>query len=518
MHRLAAILSLALLLPMARAGEKPDAETSAKTIAPFLDDQTIAVAHVDLSRLDVDAFLARLAEVAKVDRQQIEKGSAPVINWITTFKKAGGKDLFMVFSLTDLPQSSPFLVVPLGATSDEKALQELLTRKKEVHSYTPFEAETAATIHGALLSGGKSTVERLRQLKPSPRPDAIKAFAAAGETTAQVVVLPSEALRRSIAENLPNLPKELGGGPITVLTRGVQWAALGADATPKMALKGVVQCQDADAAKSLEELVNTVWRLAMVQAAKDPGFRKEFPDFANLVKLMTPKAVGDQLTLAVDEKVMVSVVMPAVMRIRSAAERARGMNNLKQIGLALHSYHDVKGAFPTAASYKGNKPLLSWRVQILPYLEQEALYKEFHLDEPWDSEHNKKLIAKMPKVYESSPMLGTEGKTSYLGVAGKAAMFPPGKKPVAIKDVLDGTSNTAFVVDASDERAVIWTKPDDYSYDPAKPMAGLVGRFEGGFICLLVDGSVRFVSHSISAQTLNAFYTRDGGEVLGPDF
>ena len=85
-----------------------------------------------------------------------------------------------------------------------------------------------------------------------------------------------------------------------------------------------------------------------------------------------------------------------------AARRAQSMNNLKQFALAMHNYHDTNGKFPAASSFdKDGKPLLSWRVHVLPYLEQAELYKQFHLDEPWDSEHNKKLIEKMPNVLAS---------------------------------------------------------------------------------------------------------------------
>ena len=82
------------------------------------------------------------------------------------------------------------------------------------------------------------------------------------------------------------------------------------------------------------------------------------------------------------------------------AARSQCINNLKQIGLAMHNYHAMHKTFPPAYTVdKAGKPLLSWRVLILPYLEQDALYKEFHLDEPWDSEHNRALIDRMPATY-----------------------------------------------------------------------------------------------------------------------
>ncbi len=95
-----------------------------------------------------------------------------------------------------------------------------------------------------------------------------------------------------------------------------------------------------------------------------------------------------------------ALLLPAVQAAREAARRAQCVNNLKQIGLALHNYHDTTNGFPAAAiTSKDGKPLLSWRVAILPYIEQQELYNQFHLNEPWDSPHNKTLIARMPVAY-----------------------------------------------------------------------------------------------------------------------
>ena len=158
--------------------------------------------------------------------------------------------------------------------------------------------------------------------------------------------------------------------------------------------------------------------------------------------------------------ILISLLLPAVQHVRHAAARTKCANNLHQIGLALHNYHDVNGHLPAAAVYdKDGKPLLSWRVLLLPYLEQDALYRQFHLDEPWDSAHNKKLLAQMPKVYApvAGEAKGTD-KTHYRVFTGKGTVFE-GDKGIRLTDIPDGTSNTILVVEAGD--AVPWTKPAD---------------------------------------------------------
>ncbi len=188
-----------------------------------------------------------------------------------------------------------------------------------------------------------------------------------------------------------------------------------------------------------------------------------------------------------------ALLLPAVQAGREAARRMQSSNNLKQIGLAMHNYAYANKSFPPAyAADKDGKPLLSWRVHILPYVNQAELYKQFHLDEPWDSEHNKPLIAQMPAVYKHpNSAVSGQGKTNYLTVRGEKAVFP-GTKGVTLKEIIDGTSNTIMTVEVSDEKAVVWTKPDDFEYDEKDPLKGLVGLSPGGFNAGFADGSVRF--------------------------
>jgi hypothetical protein len=495
--------------------QKFDAKVLAETIAPFVDEQTIAVIRVHVAGIDFDALVNKLMPAQKGDAKQMQEERKAVGNWLSEFAKAGGKDIYLVVSMADLPEG-PFAVIPLNEESNPQALAKLLTMKPEgnpagvASPSSPFRAEVAEKIGAAVFAGSKKSHERLRTSKASPRPELSQALSAVANATIQVAVIPSANIRRTFNESLPTLPKEWGGGPITILTQGVMWASLGVSIAPKFEVQLVVQSKDGPAAQALSDWIGG--RLRWLGEQQE--IRANFAQFDQLTAQLQPKLAGDRLTSAMDEQPLTALLLPAIQRIRAASSRAVTSNNLKQIGLALHSYHDVHKAFPSGASHDNNgKPLLSWRVHILPFLDQEKLYKQFHLDEPWDSEHNKKLIAQMPAVYQSSPKLAQDGKTTYLGVSGPKAMFSE-NKPVAFGDVTDGTSNTVFVVDAEDESGVIWTKPDDLNHDPAKPFARLSRRYAGGFMALFVDGSVRFLSEKLKPQTLNALFTRNGGEII----
>ena len=184
--------------------------------------------------------------------------------------------------------------------------------------------------------------------------------------------------------------------------------------------------------------------------------------------------------------------------------------NLKQIGLAMHNYHDTHRSFPAVANFdRSNRALLSWRVHILPYLEQGPLYDQFHLDEPWDSPHNKKIIGWMPEVYNSPGLkAGEAGKTTYVVPVGAGTVFSGTKKGTSFAEIRDGTSNTIMVLDAAEKHAVVWTKPDDVAYDPAKNPLELFRRFGDSRLVSLCDGSVVRLPNDLADTTAKALFTR----------
>jgi prepilin-type processing-associated H-X9-DG protein len=211
----------------------------------------------------------------------------------------------------------------------------------------------------------------------------------------------------------------------------------------------------------------------------------------------------------------IALIMPATRSAREAGRRSQCINNLKQIGLAFENYHSAYGSLPAAAITDENgRPLLSWRVAILPYLESNTLYSKFHLDEPWDSPHNLSLLGAMPHVY-TCPSDSTlkPGMTGYQVVIGSSTAFTPDFKPVTFPEITDGLSRTVVVGES--RQSVPWTKPEDVRFDMAISLTGLGshhGYHNNGFNVLFADGVVRFVSSPIAPSTLRAIITRNGNE------
>jgi hypothetical protein len=209
----------------------------------------------------------------------------------------------------------------------------------------------------------------------------------------------------------------------------------------------------------------------------------------------------------------------APLRLADARNVKISHKNLEALALGVHNYagtYDSK--LPAGILDKDGKPLLSWRVQLLPYLEQDELYKKFRLDEPWDSKHNLALLELMPRVFASPRVVvKRKGYTVYQVFTGPDAVFNAGKTIFKIGTIPDGTSNTLFAVEAS--KAVPWTKPADIPFDKAKAVPDFGKAYGKRPLGALLDGSVRMLDlNKISAETLKHAIMPADGNVLGRDW
>jgi hypothetical protein len=194
------------------------------------------------------------------------------------------------------------------------------------------------------------------------------------------------------------------------------------------------------------------------------------------------------------------------------AARQQSLDNLRTIVQAMHNHVDVMGTFPPAAVVdRDNRRLLSWRVLLLPFLNEQKLFKEFKLTDPWDSPHNKKLLTRMPKVYTPVHGESKPGFTYYQVFTGQGTAFE-GIRGTQIIDFTDGTSNTILLIEAGD--AVPWTKPADLVYDSKKPLPKLGGLFPDVIHVGVADGSVRTAKRRFNETVMRLMITRNDGQPL----
>jgi hypothetical protein len=216
--------------------------------------------------------------------------------------------------------------------------------------------------------------------------------------------------------------------------------------------------------------------------------------------------------------------------VMEAQARMIDSNKLKQIAMALHGFHKGTGHFPAATAFRSpeGKPLLSWRVAVLPHLSPEAaaLYERFRLDEPWDSPDNAALIPLMPVEYSRAVnRTDPHGLTHFQAVVGKGLLFDAEfvkNGPVAGRglqvDIPDGPANTIMAVVA--KTPVIWTKPEDIDAGDGEPIGPRV-EYRGGHpsaSVLCADGAVRYLSKRVDEARWLAVLTVAGGEPPDPNW
>ena len=378
-------------------------------------------------------------------------------------------------------------------------------------------ARTFAVMHKSLVE--KYAKGAIKDRKPGAVSDALK--------------LATEKHTFVAALNLPTLPNEIFTAappelqPFLPLFKAKS-ATVIADLDKKFTLEARFACENANAATDAERSMNLLMKLAqdgLTGILNDKNTLKEINPVLPLLKEVEKGVKGIKVTKTDTEmKAVVSInvdlpiaemVKSTVDKVQEAARRAQGQNNLKQIALAMHGYHDANNGFPPAAICdKKGKPLLSWRVALLPYIEQQGLYNQFKLDEPWDSENNIKLAKTLVKVY-MVPGVTKPGETNYRIFHSNGAVFDPIQQ-TRIQDITDGTSNTIMVVEAAE--GVPWTKPEDFTFDKEKEVKKLLLWQNDKTTIALCDGSVRTVGKKMAESTWKLLIQKADGNVIPADF
>jgi hypothetical protein len=489
----------------------------AKSIARFLDERTVAVLRMEPGSVDIAGLLDRFTVGAAVDAETLASTRRQWSDWTKDLHAAGAKELYVVASLADVPDGPPFVVVPLHKDADEKKLANTLKQlghfdrsfADPLVGERPFHRGPFAVqrIGDALVWGSLQQRQRLRTNKPAVRSVIVSAFTDAAAL--RLVLVPTSDAARIFEETIPTLPDELGGGSIKLLSRGLKSVTIDLDTLPKRRARITIRCTDTASAKAID----AVFQKGTKSLGENASVRKWFPSVARLPALWKPRLDDNQLEQSIEESALAEIARPFVTWVIEEEQRARASAQMHRVLQAILAYEAKNGTFPAFASRdKAGKPLLSWRVHLLPYLGEEALFKQFKLDEPWDSKHNSKLIPKMPAVFRPTISKAAEvTRTTFMAPLGEKTMFPP-TGTVRAADVFDGTSKTILLVDVHASKAVVWTRPDDLKYDAKDPFRELA-RYPGGEIMVgTADGTVHFLPKTIEKATLAALFTRNGGE------
>lgn len=337
-------LSLFLCLCVCFVGLNAQAYELDEALGPSIDDQTFALAHLDVTRLDLDALVDKALSVvrAHMGPDSTDLAQADLDNFrsqagaqLRDLLQAGGKDVFVLFSMYDFPYFSVVVPIPPGADKD-RLNQEVQKIAKGFKV-----GDLATQVSGRVIRvGRKQTIARPRTACPERLKILNAALQACGDRMAQVVIFPSAEQRRILGEMLPQMPQDGVSVQWKALSQDLEWAALGLDAPPALSMGLTVQCAGTEAASRLLTFIKDCYALFGKQAEA----QEDFPNLDEFLQRLTPQKEGRCLRLQVDSKTFDSLIKdalaPSLARARAQASRITCMNNLRQIGLGLLMYAD----------------------------------------------------------------------------------------------------------------------------------------------------------------------------------
>lgn len=336
----------------------------------------------------------------------------------------------------------------------------------------------------------------------------------------QLFLIPSTDFRKVLAETLPKLPPELGTGSMAKLLAGIDWVYLQGSLPDR--IEGSVTIQTKEPAQAQE--IDRVWK-AMMQTMKkeasEPYTSPNFKVFQQVASQLKPEVQGATWSLGASADRLKPMTQVLAESFAKTAGDEHNSKKLRDMLIAMHNFHNDYNRMPNQCIMsKDGKPLLSWRVQLLPYLGHDLLYKEFKFDEPWDSDHNKKLLSKMPDIFKhpsakNVPADHTVYQVFYSKKATKpgAAILEDGRMTLGMLTVQDGTSNTFVLTDAA-ATPVPWTKPEDLLFDgTVENLPKLSSPKNNGWAHVAFgDGSVRPVNLQAKPKLLWQLIGRNDGE------
>lgn len=480
-------------------------------LAPVFDEGCIVFAHVDLDRCDLDQLTKKVQAWGIPLNPQAQDYLKSIKQ---TVKRAGGRHVFVTFSLIDL-SGTPVVSIPLGEKVSKEVLGELLKLNTG-----PKLKSTYLSSSRLMVAAAPETLNRI-QLNQSPtRDDLNELLKSVGPEVASLRFVPTADHLRVIHEFKNELLPNKLNIDVSALSDGIQTGSLVLKSVEPLNLQLSIRSASRKGAESLAKLVRSLPQLVTAGETEKVVLRL----MASGIQVSADEPglvweVGDN-----EMEIWKLVLQPAISNANRQVKATTEVNNMKMMLLGMHNFHDVYRGFPDLGLPKDkSKPGLSWRVHILPYIEEMELYNQFHLDEPWDSDHNLKLVEKMPSIFRTAGK--TEpGKTQFVMPRGKGFFASPyaAEKHEKIafagrtfRDILDGTSNTIAVLKVDPKNAVVWSKPADWNPTPEKIKELLAAKHGTTLNFAAADGAVHRVEwKKLNVKKLQSMLTIAGDELV----
>ena len=495
------------------------ADDPLSSVKEVVGKDLLAIAYVDLASVDVDACLSWAMQqelVPSEDEAEVKQVAAMAQEFFRQATTSGVDHVLALFQQQDLTmQGPPLFLFSISDGQDANKSVKSLRRILGLLQIPNFELQ----VHNhSILGGTAAQIEQAKSIVPVERPRLTAAWQEFGGRDAGVMLIGSDDTRRAVRELLPALdaPFETIDGKLVA----DHVLGLGVSLDLPREVDATISIQTTNN-KTAEVIVDALTSGKEMLIADESEYSALVPKIGiAAIKNVTPRVDGtdvvlDLKPLLTDKLVLASMLEPA----RMGNQRTQRLNNLRQVILAMHNYESANRSWPAYANFDDDgKPLLSWRVHMLPYVEQNELYQQFKLDEPWNSSHNIKLVKKMPPVYadpsRKTRVINDAGRTTMVVPRAETTMFHS-NEGIEFKEITDGSSNTIAIVNVIPERAVVWTQPVDWDVDMNNPVDGLFSDQapkEATFA--RADGSVGTFFADTLSKTIKAMLTRAGGEIV----
>lgn len=472
----------------------------------LLTDDVMAIARIDLQQLHDESIASLQTPLSPMLNESTWKDVST--QWQNTLELAketvGAAEVVVAVIPNDLPQTFGFIAI---RTSHQGANEKGHAQLANIAAERQWKADRKGDW---TILWDDRTKSRLRKFPAVTRGRTIDAaWESLMQQPISIAYISSADSRRVFSElTPPDAP--LVGSALGKNLAAIDWACLRFD-TRSAELAMDVNTLNNDAAQQLLQMVEK----AKAELGTNDNVRKLLQSPQDIAAALNVTAVDSRVTAklpAAGLNAIAANLAPHVAQVRNTNRRNIDVNRFKQIGLACHNYFSDRHKVLPADSYSDDgKPLLSWRVHILPYLEQNELYKQFHLDEPWDSPHNSKLLSRMPEVYRLPSRSDVAANhTVVQRPAGDGFMGQ--RKPVAFRDIIDGTSNTVMTIEAA--AGVPWTKPADWEFASENFQKSVGGPEAESFIVGRGDGSVSRFPRTAPADVFRKFLTMAGQELV----
>jgi hypothetical protein len=514
------IAGLLLLLPMVSLC----AQTSAEKLLPLLDEQSFFLGRIQPGKIDLAKIMIPL-----VQKKAIPAAEAAALGFFLNLQKNSIEKVIdeIWFSASARDTATYFLPSIMIKTKPAAKTEDLLNLLKNMP--LPINIQTAS---GQVIRKGQNSILPLsfvireekgfylleqvgavKDTKKTKRTDIVQGFDAMGSLPFGAMLFPSKDNPLDLGKICPSLKKAKGKeGEASGILNGLKLVTLGIYLDP-WRIEMVIQTENSELAndvqKSILKAIQSIPDLVQAQVeevGKDPVFKA----LAAMVKSVS--IMDDKVTIVItDFDPYFEIAARINEQNQAKAAAALSMNKVKNIATALLAYHKDKGKFPPAATLsKEGKPLLSWRVQILPYLGHNFLYKQFRQNEPWDSEHNKKFIRRIPPSFRETQDDLNKGTTPFQAPVGIATLFTPGGTGTNSIQIINELSNTIMLVKVPEDKTAIWTKPEDWEIDISLPAKDLLKGFSNAIVFACADGEVKAIPLKEAEEKIKSMLVIDG--------